>query len=669
MRKTIPVQVRKRITLLRSEIARLRELYHNKDISEISDEALDSLKHELVEIEQKYPSLITPDSPTQVVSGGVKDGFEKVTHKVRQWSFNDIFSKDELEDFDTRIKKILGIDNPITYFAEEKIDGVKIILEYQKGKLFIAATRGDGKVGENITDNVLTIKSVPKTLTKPVDIIVEGEAYLTIKEFKRINTQREKEGLETYANPRNLVAGSLRQLDTSVTASRRLSVFIYDIAKYTLRPETQEEEMHLLRELGFPVNQNTRLCQTLSDITAFWKEREQKKTTLPYWIDGIVIKVNDVSNQQRLGYTGKAPRFAVAFKFPAEQGTTIIEGIDFQVGRTGVITPVAKLKPLSLAGTTVSRATLHNEDQIKHLDVRIGDTVIVQKAGDIIPEIVSVVKNLRPRGTRSILWPKKVAGCGGDGSIERIEGESMYRCVDRDSSEIQVKRLAHFASKGALDINGLGESTVEQLVEAGLIVNYADIYKLTKDDLLGLEGFKEKSAQNLIDAIAESTDVPLTRLLIALSIDGVGEETAYTIARHFKTTDALRRASVDEIKALHDIGDTLAENIVKWFSNTQKNDTLKKLLQHLTIKPTKEIKNTTHPLYGKRVVITGTIENYGRKELQEKLRAVGAMVSESVSSNTDYVIEGESAGSKIQKAHDLQIPIIKGEDILALING
>ena len=659
-------KVRERAARLRGEVARLRDLYHKEDRSEISDEALDSLKRELASLEKQYPSLAVADSPTQVVSGGVKKGFTKVTHSVRQWSFNDIFSEEELREFDERTKRFLGIDTPVVYFAEEKIDGVKIILRYERGVLTTAATRGDGVVGEDVTDNILTLDEVPRTLTKQTDIIVEGEVYLTTKELERINNARKKQGETVYANPRNLVAGSLRQIDPAITASRDLRIFIYDIAQYERKPATQEKEIQMLEDLGFPVNREKKLCKTIGAVVQFWKRRAEKRESLPYWIDGIVIKVNDRAYQERLGYTGKAPRYAIAFKFPAEQATTVLEEIVFQVGRTGVITPVANLQPVLIAGTQVSRATLHNEDQIKNLDVRIGDTVIVQKAGDIIPEIVSVVKNLRPKGARKFIWPKKVQGCGGDGRIERVAGSAAWRCADRDSYEMTVRRLTHFASKGALDIDGLGERTVRQLVDAGIVAQYADVFTLTRDAVLSLEGFKDKSADNVLAAIAAKKRVLLARLLFGLSIDGVGEEVAVKIADHFRSIDAIFSASADAVQAVDGVGEVLAETIVAWGKDAEKKKMLKNLRKHITISSPPK-KKASHALSGKRIVVTGHIDGYERDEIKELLRGFGAIVSDSVSKQTDYLFAGEKAGSKLQKAESLGVSVVRGDAIRKFI--
>lgn len=663
----MPKAVRERVAKLRAEVTRLRDLYHKKDISELSDEALDSLKRELADIEKKYPSLVTADSPTQMVAGGVKKGFTKVTHPVRQWSFNDIFSEEELQEFDARMKRFLKLeDKTISYFVEEKIDGVKVILYYERGKLKTAATRGNGTVGEDVTDNILTLREVPRTLKKSIDIIVEGEVYLTTKELKRINKEREKNGEVVYANPRNLVAGSLRQLDPAITASRDLRIFVYDIARYAKKPSTQEKEIAFLEEVGFPINRTRKLCKTLNAVVQFWQQREKKRDALPYWIDGVVLKVNNRAYQEQLGYTGKAPRYAVAFKFPAEQVTTVLRDIVFQVGRTGVVTPVAHLEPALIAGTTVSRATLHNEDQIRELDVRIGDTVIVQKAGDIIPEIVQVVKNLRPKNAKKFVWPKRVDGCGGSGAIERIEGSAAWRCVDRDSDELTVRRLAHFTAKNALDIDGLGERTVRQLSEQDLVREYADLFTLTKEALLTLEGFKDRSAENLLDAITERREVPLARLLFGLSIDGVGEEVAIKIAEHFGSLDAICSADAAALQEVEGVGAVLAETIVAWGRDREKKKELKNLLKHITIiAPPK--KQTNHPLSGKRVVVTGHIEGYDREEVKAMLRRYGAVVSDSVSKQTACLIAGERAGSKLEKANALGVEVVRGRAIQALL--
>ena len=651
-------KIEARAKKLRKEIIRLRDMYHKDDVSEISDAALDSLKHELAVLEEKYPELITKNSPNQKIAGGVREGFQKVQHKVKQWSFNDIFTEDELVAFMNRVEKNIGHTE---YYIEEKIDGVKVILEYINGELITASTRGDGRVGEDITNNILTIKSIPVNLKKKINIIVEGEVFLKVKELERINKGRE----DKYANPRNLVSGTLRQLDPEVVRERNLSVYIYDIALIDKKIKTQKEEFELIKSLGFPVNNNAIVTNETKKIVDFWRKMEKKKDSLDYWIDGLVLKVNDIEKQKKFGYTGKAPRFAVAFKFPAEQTTTVILDIVFQVGRTGVITPVAQLEPTLVAGTTVSRATLHNEDRIKELDVRIGDTVVIQKAGDIIPEVLEVISNLRPVGVKPFAWPKKIKECGGDGRIEREKDKSVWKCVVRDSFELNVKRIAHMTSKKSFDIDGFGERTVRRFVEEGLLSEYADVFKLKAEDIVNLEGFKEKSINNLLRATNEKRKVKLPRLLFGLSIDNLGEEAAVLIANRFKTIEKIMKASKEDFSDIHGLGDVLADNIVSWMKDSKKIKMLDNLLKEISIE---KIYSSGGKLQDKKIVVTGTLQNYGREEIKELLRGQGANISNSVSKNIDYLVTGENPGSKLNKAKELGVKVIKESDLGAFIN-
>ena len=668
MNRAVPHPIRSRAKQLREEITRLRERYHMEDVSEISDSALDSLKHELATIEETYPSLVVPDSPTQIVAGGVKEGFTKVHHEVPQWSFTDIFSEEELQTFDERLCRSLGVSS-LEYLVEDKIDGVKLILTYERGVLRQAATRGDGRVGEDITANVLTIQSVPKKLARTVSCIVEGEVYLPTAMFHRLNAKRVKNGEEQYANPRNLVAGSLRQLDPSVTEERKLKVFTYDIAQSETPLTTQLSVLEELSDLRFPVNPSFKVCKTRDEVCAFWKKREKQREGLAYWIDGVVVKVNQRSYQQQLGYTGKAPRYAVAFKFPPEQETTILKDIVFQVGRTGVVTPVAELEPVTVAGTTVSRATLHNEDTIKRLDVRKGDTVIVQKAGDIIPEIVAVVEKLRPKSTRRFVWPKKIPLCGGDGSITRPEGSAAWRCVNHTSPDLLARRLAHFVGKKALNIDGLGGQTLRLLIDEGLVATYADLFTLQKEALCSLEGFQERSAENLLSAIASRTEVPLAAFLFGLSIEGLGEETALLLAETFKTFEKVSSASEEELQAIHGIGETLAEAIIRWRGERERQQELKEVLKHITVLPATPVKKSDHQLAGKQVVLTGTFKGVSRAELSKQVRNCGAKVSATVSKNTHYLLAGEGGGSKKATAEKLGIPVLSGSKIEEILKG
>lgn len=664
-----------RLKKLRETIEHHRHLYHVLDTQEISDEALDSLKRELQSIESDFPELVTPDSPSQRVSGKPLDSFEKVAHKVPQWSFNDIFNREELEEFDARVKRFVekktGKKTHVDYTCELKIDGMKIVLEYVDGLLQTAATRGDGKVGENVTENIKTIESVPLKLKNSENIIVEGEVYLSKTEFECINKELEKAGKETYANPRNLAAGTIRQLDPKIVASRNLSVFIYDIGQYKKDFETQEAELNFLKKTGFKVNPHFKLCKTIDEVHDFWQKWQTKKDKENYLIDGVVIKANLKKYQDLLGYTGKAPRFSIALKFPAEQVTTVIEDIDFQVGRTGVITPVAHLRPVEVAGSTVSRATLHNEDEIKRLDVRIGDTVILQKAGDVIPQIVEVLKDLRPEKTKPFKFPKKIKDCGGDGSIERISGQAAYRCVV-NSFAMKKRKLHYFASKKAFDIENCGPKVIDQLLEENLINSPVDLFTLEKGDLLPLDRFAEKSAENLISSINDARKVTLARLITAISIDNVGEETAILLANNFGSIQKLQNASLEKLEVINGVGDIVAMSIHQWFRSPENVSFLEALLQQIKIENPKKTsgtdgKKTEQIFAGQTFVLTGTLSDMTRDEAKDLIRARGGNISSSVSVKTDYVLAGESAGSKLTKAEDLGVIVIDEEAFQKMI--
>jgi DNA ligase (NAD+) len=627
--------------------------------------------HELVEIEEKYPNLVTPDSPSQRIAGTPLPQFDKVAHEISQWSFNDAFTPDDLRAFDERVKRFLTPVYPDArphYVCELKIDGLKIVLTYKKGVLTTAATRGDGEVGENVTQNIRTIPAVPLVLARPIDIIVEGEVWMSSSNLEELNARRSAAGEPLYANPRNVAAGSIRQLDPAVAASRKLDVFIYDVAQTSESfPETQSEELAYLKELGFKVNPHHMLVDSIDGAIEYWDRWKSKGRAQEYWIDGVVIKVNERELEEALGYTGKAPRFAIAMKFPAEEVTTILEDIVFQVGRTGVVTPVAQLKPVSVAGTTVARATLHNEDEIKRLDLRIGDTVVLRKAGDVIPEIISVVKELRAKKAKPYVWPTHIPECGGSGLIERIPGQSAWRCVVRNSPEQLKRKLTYFVSKKALDIDGVGEKVVEQLVDTGLVSTADDFFTLSKTDLLTLPGFAELSADTTIAAIRTSArHVVLHRFLIGLSINHMGEETARDIAEHFGTMAKLRRASVPQLRSIYGVGDVVAQSVHDWFAQEKNTDLIDRLLAHITIaKP--ETKKSNLPLAGTSFVFTGTMTSMSREEAGEKVRALGGSVSGSVSKKTSYVVAGGEAGSKLDKARESGVAILSEKDFLKLL--
>ena len=669
----ISKEIQERYNKLKKAIDSYRYLYHVKDKEEISQEALDSLKNELVKLEEKYPKLITPDSPSQRVAGEPLKEFKKVKHKIAQWSFNDAFDEDDIRNFDERVKRFLKTKtgkniNP-TYTCELKIDGLKVVLEYEKGLLKTAATRGDGKIGEDVTMNARAIESIPLKLENSVDIIVEGEVWLGKDSLKTINKKREKNNEPIFANPRNAAAGSIRQLDPKVVAERNLDSFIYDIAQLDGEaPITQFEELRLLQRLGFKVNKNFELCKNIDETIKFWKKWKDRVLKEDYLVDGVVIKVNERQYQEDIGYTGKAPRFAIAFKFPAEQVTTVVEDILLQVGRTGVLTPVAHLKPVLVAGSTVSRATLHNEDEIKRLDVRVGDTVILQKAGDVIPDIVSVLKEMRTGKEKKYVFPQKVSACGGDGSIERAPGQVAYRCVNKNSFTQQKRKFEYFVSKKAFNIDGLGPQIIEKLLEQNLISEFDDIFTLKKGDLLELEGFAEKSADSLIRKISNAKKIELARFLISLSIDQVGEETAYDLADYFKTFENIRNASKEQLETISGVGGVVARSIFVWFKNKNNTQLIKRLLKHITIQGLPLDKSRKGlPFAGITFVLTGMLENISRDEAKAKIRALGGNISGSVSKNTNYVVVGRDPGSKYDDARKLGVKTLDEEEFIKLI--
>lgn len=652
---------------LKRTIDKYRYEYHVLNKEDISQAALDSLKDELGKIEKEYPDLVTADSPSQRVAGESLKEFKKVTHKVTQWSFNDAFTEEDIRDFDARVKRFLKGKTP-TYTCELKIDGLKVVLEYEKGILKTAATRGNGVVGEDVTVNVKTIQSVPLKLNKEVDVIVEGEIWMGKKNFAKLNEDQKKKGEDLYANPRNVTAGSIRQLDPKITESRKLDTFIYDLSFINGKiPETQHKELEFLNRLGFKVNPHHKLVKDVDGIIEYWKKWAHDASQQDYLIDGVVVKVNEKKYQDELGYTGKAPRFGIAFKFAAEQVTTVVEDIQLQIGRTGVLTPVAHLKPVLVAGSTVSRATLHNEDEIKRLDVRVGDTVILQKAGDVIPDIVKVVTEMRTGKEKKYEFPDVVPACGGDGRIERVPGQAAWRCVSKDSYAQQKRMLYHFVGKIAYDIDGLGPKIIDVLLDNKLISNPADIFSLKRGDLLQLPRFAEKSVDNLLESIEKAKDVSLARFIISLSIPHVGEETGYLLAEKFRTIEKLQSATLENLQNIDGVGDIMAEAIVFWFKQKNHKELLKKLLKRVRIQAEAAKPKAASKVSGKTFVLTGTLSTMGRDEAKEKIRALGGDVSGSVSKNTDYVVAGENSGSKEEKAKELGVSIITEQEFLEML--
>ena len=660
-----------RIAKLRELIAYHQRKYHEEDAPEISDEAYDSLLRELWVLEGNQGNL-----EQLTVGGAVNEAFSKVKHAVRQWSLGNVFTEEELEEWEARIKRHLkDADMPtanMKYVIGHKLDGLKLIVEYKDGKLVRAATRGDGVTGENVTHTARAIKDIPPELKQPVNLIASGEVLLSEKEFARINKEREESGEPLFANPRNAAAGSVRQLDPAVTESRNLSMIFYEVdyletgTSSVKEPATQWERMQLLKKLGFPTDEHNELVKSMAEVESYYKKWAKRDKKLPHDIDGVVVKVDDLKLQRALGHTAKAPRYGIAYKFPAEQSTTKVLDIQLQIGRVGTITPVAHLEPTFIAGSTVSRATLHNEDQIDRLDVRVGDTVVLQKAGDVIPEIVEVLKPLRPKNAKPFKFPKKVEGCGGDGRIERIPGEAAYRCVTRESDVLHRQRLYHFIGKSALNIDGVGPRIIDLLLDENLIKDEADLFTLEVGDLKDLPGFKEKAANNVVEAIAAAKEVPLYRLLIGLSIEQVGEETARLVADYCGSLDGVKKAKQGELAAIHGVGEVVAQSLVSWFADKQNQKRLKSLLAHLNVVNPKPRKRQTK-LSGKTVVFTGTLEELTRDEAKDLARRAGATVSNSVSKNTDYVVAGINPGSKAEKAKEFGVKILSEKEFKKLI--
>ncbi len=664
---------------LHEQIDDLRYRYHVLNDPEVTDAMYDGLTAELKQIEQEYPELITPDSPTQRVAGKPLDKFEKVVHTVPQWSFNDAFDEEDLVAWETRILKFLTKElgerpTDVSYVCELKIDGLHMVLTYENGVLKTAATRGDGKVGEDVTQNIRTIQSVPITLRESLNIIAEGEVWLAREMLVKINEDRKKEELPLFANPRNAAAGTIRQLDASIVAKRKLSLTAYDISaiKEKIDIDTQEKELLKLKQLGFLTDSHWNVCKDMKQILAFYHAWADKKESQPFWIDGIVVKVNEKKYQDALGFTGKAPRWAIAFKFPAEQGTTKVKDIFVQVGRTGALTPVALMEPVKLAGTTVTHATLHNFDEIERLDVRIGDTVVVEKAGDIIPKVIRVLEKMRTGKEKKVKEPTHCPICHSAVEHHEILDKKQSKsaalfCANPKCYAQTLERIRHFASKRAYDIDGLGEKIVEQLVDEGLIKNAADIFTLTKGDLEPLERFAEKSVLNLLEAIEKAKNVTLPRFIFGLGIPHVGEETALRLANHFGNIEKIIDASLEELQQVDDIGPRVGESIIEFFGDKENRVLVEELNRNGVRIKNQESRIRNGKFEGKIFVLTGTLSSMGRDEAKDKIRALGGEVSGSVSKNTDFVVAGEEAGSKLDKAQALGVAILDEEQFLKML--
>ncbi|MCG1011107.1 NAD-dependent DNA ligase LigA [Tepidanaerobacter sp. GT38] len=662
-------QAERRIQELRQIINHHNHLYYVLDNPEIPDAEYDKLMRELIDLESQFPELIVPDSPTQRIGGEPLAAFKRVTHREPMISLADAFSEGDLRDFHRRVTSVVG--DQVEYVVELKIDGLAISLTYENGILVTAATRGDGLVGEDVTHNVKTIKSVPLRINPPSGkfpsvIEVRGEIYLPKEGFKKLNEEREDMELVPFANPRNAAAGSIRQLDPKVAAKRPLSTFIYGIGYVEgIQFETHHEVLEFYKACGFRVNPHIKLFNSFDDVIDYCMSWREKRDLLPYEIDGMVIKVNSLQFQKMLGSTAKNPRWAIAYKFPAEQKVSVIEDIIVSVGRTGILTPNAVLKPVNIAGSTVSRATLHNEDYIKEKDIRIGDSVIVQKAGDIIPEVVEVIKEKRTGSEKEFKMPHHCPECGAE--VIRIPGEAAYRCTGV-SCPAQIRRsIIHFASRDAMDIRGLGPAVVSLLLSAGLVKDVSDIYFLKKEDLIPLERMGEKSADNLINAIQDSKKQPLSRLVYALGIPFIGSKASFLLAQAFGSMDKLKAATYDELIKIPEIGTKMAESIVTFFKQEQTNNLLERLKNAGVNMEEQKRSEGIRLLENLTFVLTGTLEKYSRNEAKEIIESLGGRVTSSVSKKTDYVVVGKDPGSKYDKAVELGVKIIDENEFDKLI--
>jgi DNA ligase (NAD+) len=663
----------KKIGSLREKIRHHEYLYYVLDHPEISDAEFDKLMQQLKDLEAAHPGLVTADSPTQRVGGKPREGFVKVTHSSPMLSLDNTYSEEELRAWERRVHELSGRKD-VDYVCELKLDGMSLALIYEEGKLVRGITRGDGSVGEDVTLNVRTVRSVPLSIPKeklkkagiPPDFEVRGELLMPLAAFKRMNEERESKGLSLFANPRNATAGTVRQLESRVTAERRLDYFSYMLLKNGRTYfDRHSKTLDALDAAGFKVNQNRKLVRNIDEAWTFIQQWEEKRESLPYEIDGIVIKVDRTALQDELGFTGKAPRWAIAYKYAARAGITKLEDIRVQVGRTGKLTPVAVLAPVLIGGTTVRNATLHNMDEIERLGVKIGDWVQVERGGDVIPKVAKVIDDKEhPRGTRTFEMPEKCPVCGT--KVVRTEGEVDYRCINANCPAKLRETILHFASRGVMNIDGMGDALVNQLTERGLVKNVADIYKLTKADLLSLERMGDKSAHNILDEIENSKKLPLERVIYGLGIRFVGERTAQFLAEHFGSMEALEHAGQEELQDVNEVGPRIAESIVEFFSIAANRKLIERLREAgLTLTGQKKQRGTK--LAGKTFVLTGTLAHFTRDEAKKLIEDAGGKVTGSVSKKTDYVVAGADAGSKFDKAKELGVEVVDEKQLEKLL--
>ncbi len=665
----------KKIDALREKIRHHEYRYFVLDDPEISDLDFDKLMKQLKDLEAENPSLVTPDSPSQRVGGKPREGFVKVRHSSSMLSLDNTYNEEELRDWERRVHELSGRKD-VDYICELKLDGMSLALVYEDAALARGVTRGDGSVGEDVTLNIRTVRSIPLSVDKgklkkagmPASFEVRGELLMPTASFKKVNEERERKGLPTFANPRNFTAGTVRQLDSNITAERRMDFFPYILLENGRTYfDRHSKSLDALETAGFKVNRNRQLVHSMDEVWAFIKDWEAKRESLPYEIDGIVVKVDRTALQDELGFTGKAPRWAIAYKYAARAGITQLEDIRVQVGRTGKLTPVAMLAPVAIGGTTVRNATLHNMDEIARLGVKIGDWVQVERGGDVIPKVAKVIEDKdHPRGTEEFVMPEKCPVCGT--KVVRTEGEVDYRCVNANCPAKLLGTILHFASRGVMNIDGMGESLVTQLIERGLVKNVADIYDLSKKDLLSLERFADKSAQNILDEIENSKKLPLERVIYGLGIRMVGERTAQFLAEHFGSMQDIASASVEELQNVDEVGPRIAESIAEFFSVAANRKLIERLGgAGLAFKGQKKERGTK--LAGKTFVLTGTLAHFTRDEAKKMIEDAGGKVTGSVSKKTDYVVAGSDAGSKLDKAKELGVAVIDEKEMEKLATG
>ena len=654
------------VEALREELRRHEHLYYVLDRPEISDAEYDGLMRRLQQLETDHPALLTPDSPTQRVGGKPREGFLKVRHSSPMLSLDNALNEGELRDFDRRVRDLLG-DEPFRYVAELKMDGLSMAVDYREGRFARAVTRGDGSVGEDVTENARTIRSLPlRVQARPGDFEVRGETVMNRRAFERLNAERDERGLSRFANPRNAAAGSLRVLEPQITASRRLDYYCYLLLAQgrTLFPSHWEALDELARR-GFKVNNHRKLCAGVEEALAFCAHWEARRDELPYEIDGVVLKVDSIDQQRQLGYTAKAPRWAIAYKYPARQAVTTVEDIEVQVGRTGALTPVAKLKPVEVSGVTVSRATLHNEDEIARLGLEIGDEVVIERSGDVIPKVVRVQSQGSYR--RPFEFPTECPVCGG--KVVRAEGEAARRCINTNCSARLKESILHFASRGVMNIDGLGDALVDQLVDRRIVQSVADLYGLTLETLTDLERMGKKSAGNVLRNIEESKKNPLPRVLNALGIRFVGERTAVFLAEAFGSLDQIAEATPEQLQSAEEVGPKVAESICEFFREPRNQELIARLRQAGLQFTYESTRPKGGPFQGRTFVLTGTLPTLTREEAARLIEAAGGKVSASVSKKTSYVVAGKDAGSKLVKAEELGVAVIGEEELLKLIEG